>query len=138
MIGLILMQHGKGADMGAAFGSGARAVCSAQWQRQLPVAHHGVPGHGFLSARWMLAYFGNAASGQHVRAMVLALLTAAVAGCQRRRPGQIPAFRFPVPAPAAPAWFPRPLAQPKFRQINTAKFQIALRKGVFRVNSKSV
>jgi preprotein translocase subunit SecG len=29
MIGLILMQHGKGADMGAAFGSGSRAACSA-------------------------------------------------------------------------------------------------------------
>ena len=26
MIGLILVQHGKGADMGAAFGSGALAV----------------------------------------------------------------------------------------------------------------
>ena len=27
MIGLILVQHGKGADMGAAFGGGSRAVC---------------------------------------------------------------------------------------------------------------
>ena len=30
IIGLVLMQHGKGADMGAAFGSGAPAACSGR------------------------------------------------------------------------------------------------------------
>ena len=30
MVGLVLIQHGKGADMGAAFGSGGLVVCSAQ------------------------------------------------------------------------------------------------------------
>ena len=29
VIGLVLLQHGKGADMGAAFGSGASAACLA-------------------------------------------------------------------------------------------------------------
>ena len=37
MIGLILVQHGKGADMGAAFGSGSSG---SQWQRELFVPHH--------------------------------------------------------------------------------------------------
>ena len=27
VIGLVLIQHGKGADMGAAFGSGSAAAC---------------------------------------------------------------------------------------------------------------
>ncbi len=33
IIGLVLLQQGKGADMGAAFGSGASAVCSAPLAR---------------------------------------------------------------------------------------------------------
>ena len=38
MIGLVLIQHGKGADMGASFGSGASGSLSAPPAAQLPLA----------------------------------------------------------------------------------------------------
>ena len=34
IIGLIMLQQGKGADMGASFGAGARKLCLAAWQWQ--------------------------------------------------------------------------------------------------------
>jgi preprotein translocase subunit SecG len=54
MIGLILVQHGKGADMGAAFGSGGSgSLVWCKWQCQLSVAHHRRAGDRFSSsARW--------------------------------------------------------------------------------------
>jgi preprotein translocase subunit SecG len=57
MIGLILVQHGKGADMGAAFGSGSSGFLSRTTAVLAAV---------FFTTTLMLAYFGNlrpAASG---------------------------------------------------------------------------
>ena len=52
MIGLILVQHGKGADMGAAFGSGASGSL------------FGASGSAnFLVCTLALAYFGNLRTG---------------------------------------------------------------------------
>lgn len=61
MIGLILIQHGKGADMGAAFGSGSSgslfgASGSANFLSRTTAVLAGV----FFAATLALAYFGNA------------------------------------------------------------------------------
>ena len=45
VIGLVLLQHGKGADMGAAFGSGFRKPVRRNRLGQLSVAHDGGIGH---------------------------------------------------------------------------------------------
>ena len=43
IIGLVLLQHGKGADMGAAFGSGASgSLVWRNWFFQLPVQVDGI------------------------------------------------------------------------------------------------
>ena len=67
MIGLVLVQHGKGADMGAAFGSGASgslfgATGGANFLSRMTAVLATV----FFVCTLMLAYFGNqrpAASG---------------------------------------------------------------------------
>ncbi|MBY0455290.1 MAG: preprotein translocase subunit SecG [Burkholderiaceae bacterium] len=61
MIGLILIQHGKGADMGAAFGSGSSgslfgASGSANFLSRTTAVLAGV----FFVCTLALAYFGNA------------------------------------------------------------------------------
>jgi preprotein translocase subunit SecG len=60
MIGLILLQHGKGADMGAAFGSGASgslfgATGSANFLSRTTAVLAAV----FFVSTLLLAYFGN-------------------------------------------------------------------------------
>jgi preprotein translocase subunit SecG len=60
MIGLILVQHGKGADMGAAFGSGASgslfgATGSANFLSRTTAVLASV----FFACTLALAYFGN-------------------------------------------------------------------------------
>jgi len=106
MIGLILLQHGKGADMGAAFGSGASgslfgATGSANFLSRSTAVLAGV----FFACTLLLAYFGNlrpADSGSVLeRAGVPASAPAvpAPAGAAGQIPGALP-----VPAaPAAPA-----------------------------------
>ena len=52
IIGLVLLQHGKGADMGAGFGSGASgSLFGATGSAQLPVAHDRGSRRGVLRAR---------------------------------------------------------------------------------------
>lgn len=60
MIGLVLIQHGKGADMGAAFGSGSSgslfgASGSANFLSRTTAILAGV----FFASTLALAYFGN-------------------------------------------------------------------------------
>ena len=50
--GLVLLQHGKGADMGAAFGSGSSgSLFGAAGFGQFPVAYDGGAGGGVLRCR---------------------------------------------------------------------------------------
>lgn len=77
MIGLILMQHGKGADAGAAFGGGAGSASlfgasgGANFLSRTTAVLAGV----FLATTLGLAYFGNlrpaAASGSVLDGMVV-------------------------------------------------------------------
>jgi preprotein translocase subunit SecG len=61
MIGLILVQHGKGADMGAAFGSGSSgSLFGASGSANFLSRTTGVLASVFFVATLALAYFGNA------------------------------------------------------------------------------
>ena len=61
MIGLILVQHGKGADMGAAFGSGASgSLFGASGSANFLSRSTGVLAAVFFVSTLALAYFGNA------------------------------------------------------------------------------
>ena len=60
MIGLILIQHGKGADMGAAFGSGSSgSLCGASGSANFLSRTTAVLATVFFVATLALAYFGN-------------------------------------------------------------------------------
>ena len=62
MIGLILVQHGKGADMGAAFGSGGSgSLFGASGSANFLSRTTGVLAAVFFACTLLLAYFGNAA-----------------------------------------------------------------------------
>ena len=60
MIGLILVQHGKGADMGAAFGSGSSgSLFGASGGANFLSRTTAVLAAVFFVSTLMLAYFGN-------------------------------------------------------------------------------
>ena len=64
MIGLILIQHGKGADMGAAFGSGSSgSLFGASGSANFLSRTTAVLAAVFFVCTLALAYFGNCAPG---------------------------------------------------------------------------
>jgi len=109
MIGLILIQHGKGADMGAAFGSGGSgslfgASGSANFLSRTTAVLAGV----FFVCTLALAYFGNARPQTGTSVLEGAAITApapTVPGA-----GQIPGTAAPAPASGAAAVPPAPAA----------------------------
>jgi preprotein translocase subunit SecG len=110
MIGLVLVQHGKGADMGAAFGSGGSgSLFGASGSANFLSRSTGVLAAVFFACTLALAYFGNAqprSSGSSVleKASVLQPAPAASAATGA---AQIPGTSVPATsssaAPAAPA-----------------------------------
>jgi preprotein translocase subunit SecG len=106
MIGLILIQHGKGADMGAAFGGGSAgslfgASGSANFLSRTTAILAGV----FFVSTLALAYLGNArpvSSGSVLEGA--AVVAPAPAGAASGPAGQIPGNDAPAvaPAPVAP------------------------------------
>lgn len=99
MIGLVLVQHGKGADMGAAFGSGGSgSLFGASGSANFLSRSTGVLAAVFFACTLALAYFGNAqprSSGGSVleKASVLAPAPAASAATGAAQ----------IPGTAAPA-----------------------------------
>lgn len=64
IIGLVLLQHGKGADMGAAFGSGASgSLFGATGSSNFLSKSTGVAAAIFFAATLALAFFGNKRGG---------------------------------------------------------------------------
>jgi preprotein translocase subunit SecG len=64
MIGLILIQHGKGADMGAAFGSGSSgSLFGATGSANFLSRTTAILATVFFVATLSLAYFGNLRTG---------------------------------------------------------------------------
>ena len=97
MIGLILIQHGKGADMGAAFGSGSSgSLFGATGSANFLSRTTAVLAVVFFVCTLLLAYFGNTRT---VRPG--SVLETTPASAPAALPPAAPAGS--VPAPAAPA-----------------------------------
>ncbi|WP_426190877.1 preprotein translocase subunit SecG [Massilia sp. DWR3-1-1] len=99
IIGLVLMQHGKGADMGAAFGSGASgSLFGATGSSNFMSKSTGVAAAVFFASTLALAYFGTQ-RGPIAGAGVMERVAPAkpVTGS-----GAIPATTTAAPAPVAP------------------------------------
>lgn len=98
MIGLILVQHGKGADMGAAFGSGGSgSLFGASGSANFLSRSTAVLAAVFFACTLLLAYFGHirvaAPSGSVLESPAAAVPAPAVAPS---------AAAAAIPAPAAP------------------------------------
>jgi len=105
IIGLVLVQHGKGADMGAAFGSGASgSLFGASGSSNFLSKSTAVAAAVFFASTLALAYFGSnrphAGVSGGVMDNVTAPAKAPAANPADAVPGAAPA---PAPAPAAPA-----------------------------------
>jgi len=91
MIGLILVQHGKGADMGAAFGSGSSgSLFGASGSANFLSRTTAILASVFFVCTLGLAYFGN-------------LHTSAAPSVLESAPLSVPANSTPAPVPSAPA-----------------------------------
>lgn len=114
MIGLILVQHGKGADMGAAFGSGGSgSLFGASGSANFLSRTTAVLAAIFFVCTLALAYFGNAQprtgssvlEGASVAAPVPEVAASAASGA-----AQIPGTTAPAPANAVVPSTPAPAA----------------------------
>jgi preprotein translocase subunit SecG len=112
MIGLILVQHGKGADMGAAFGSGSSgSLFGASGSANFLSRTTAVLAAVFFACTLMLAYFGNLRPAESGSVLDRAATTAPAPASVPAPAGaaaQIPGTAAPAPAstttvPAAPA-----------------------------------
>jgi preprotein translocase subunit SecG len=109
MIGLILIQHGKGADMGAAFGSGASgSLFGASGSANFLSRTTAVLATVFFVATLALSYFGSsrtpADSGSVLeRATVAPQAAPAASGAAAQIPGTAPAAAGAAPAASAAA-----------------------------------
>ena len=91
MIGLILMQHGKGADAGAAFGGGGSAsLFGATGGANFLSRSTGALATVFFVCTLALAYFGNAKPASSGSVLESAAPAAAPAALAQPAPGQIP------------------------------------------------
>jgi len=105
MIGLILLQHGKGADMGAAFGSGASgSLFGASGSANFLSRSTAVLAAVFFVCTLALAYFGNLRPAESGSVLERAPVTApAPAPAASGAAAQIPGTTSPAPgASAAP------------------------------------
>ncbi|MRD47866.1 preprotein translocase subunit SecG [Caenimonas koreensis] len=111
MIGLILVQHGKGADMGAAFGSGGSgslfgASGSANFLSRTTAVLAGI----FFVCTLALAYFGNLRAPSAGGGSVLDGAAPVTAPAASGAAAQIPVTAAPSAAPASAAVAPVPAA----------------------------
>ena len=94
MIGLILVQHGKGADMGTAFGSGASgSLFGATGGANFLSRSTAVLASLFFACTLALAYFGHskpASSGSVLESVAPAAAPASTQPAQQPAAGQIP------------------------------------------------
>ncbi|WP_390342723.1 preprotein translocase subunit SecG [Variovorax boronicumulans] len=106
MIGLILIQHGKGADMGAAFGSGsAGSLFGASGSANFLSRTTAVLAAVFFACTLLLAYFSHArpAGGGSLLERAAVGAPAAPAAPATGAAGEIPAAAAPAKAASAPA-----------------------------------
>lgn len=102
MIGLILVQHGKGADMGAAFGSGGSgSLFGASGSANFLSRTTAVLAAVFFACTLLLAYFGNARPQTGTSVLEGAAITAPAPVAPGA--GQIPGTTPTAPATGATA-----------------------------------
>jgi preprotein translocase subunit SecG len=106
IIGLVLVQHGKGADMGAAFGSGASgSLFGASGSSNFLSKSTAVAAAVFFASTLALAYFGTnrpaASVGGGVMERAPAPVTAPANNAGNAVPNTAPAAPAAAPAPAA-------------------------------------
>jgi preprotein translocase subunit SecG len=108
IIGLVLMQHGKGADMGAAFGSGASgSLFGASGSSNFLSKATAVAAAVFFGTTLTLAYIGNDRNGGD-NAGVMGRAQAPAAGIPvtapvQTAPADVPTLPAGSAVPAAPA-----------------------------------
>jgi len=112
MIGLILVQHGKGADMGAAFGSGSSgSLFGASGSANFLSRTTAVLAAVFFACTLLLAYFGNLRAPESGSVLERAAVTApAPAPAASGAAAQIPATTAPAAASGAAVVAPAPAA----------------------------
>ncbi|TFZ04625.1 preprotein translocase subunit SecG [Ramlibacter rhizophilus] len=107
MIGLILIQHGKGADMGAAFGSGGSgSLFGASGSANFLSRTTAVLATVFFICTLGLAYFGGARpvdSGSVLERSQAVPPAAPAPAAPPTGAAQIPGTTAPAPVPGAPA-----------------------------------
>jgi preprotein translocase subunit SecG len=104
IIGLVLMQHGKGADMGAAFGSGASgSLFGASGSSNFLSKSTAVAAAVFFASTLALAYMGNDRSGGNTPSGgVMERMAAPANGVPANAGATVPATTTTdVPAPTA-------------------------------------
>lgn len=101
IVGLVLMQHGKGADMGAAFGSGASgSLFGASGSSNFLSKSTGIAAAIFFASTLGLAYLN---SGTHAVTNSLDAVVPATAPAASAPAASAPAASTPVaPGPVAP------------------------------------
>jgi preprotein translocase subunit SecG len=101
IVGLVLLQHGKGADVGAAFGSGsAGSVFGSAGSANFLSRATAILALVFFLTSLGLTYFSSRKSDTRGVMADHPVTTQKVPG---QIPGQTPGQAAPVPAPAAPA-----------------------------------
>ncbi len=109
MIGLILVQHGKGADMGAAFGSGGSgSLFGASGSANFLSRTTAVLAAVFFACTLALAYFGNARPQTGSSVLEGSTLTAPAPAIPASGAAQIPGTTAPSTAPATTTAPPAP------------------------------
>lgn len=104
MIGLILIQHGKGADMGAAFGSGsAGSLFGASGSANFLSRTTAVLAAVFFACTLLLAYFSHGRQVGGDSLLERAPVTAPAPAAPPPPASQIPSGTPAAPAPQAPA-----------------------------------
>ena len=110
MVGLVLVQHGKGADMGAAFGSGGSgSLFGASGSANFLSRTTGVLAAVFFACTLLLAYFGNAQPRTGTSVLEGAAVVVPAPALPASGAAQIPGTSLPasngaaVPAPPAKA-----------------------------------
>jgi preprotein translocase subunit SecG len=127
IIGLVLVQHGKGADMGAAFGSGASgSLFGASGSSNFLSKSTAIAAAIFFASTLALAYFGTNRPAASVSGGVMERAAGAPAAAPAKAPATVPATgtapannagnAVPATVPAAPAAAPVAPAAPSATQ----------------------
>jgi len=104
IIGLVLMQHGKGADMGAAFGSGASgSLFGASGSSNFLSKSTAVAAAIFFGSTLALAYIGNSGSGGESGGVMGRVTVPSSQAPATGIPGGAPAQTAPADVPTLPA-----------------------------------